>query len=63
MLVGYTVKDDFTFVWLYRSGNRLDEGGLAGTVFTHQRVHLTLTETDGYIVQRYDAGISLGNIV
>jgi len=50
------------FVRLVYAGDDLDEGGLARTVFAHQRVDLALPQFKVYAVQRLDAGECLGDV-
>ena len=44
------------------AGDRFDQRGLACAVFAGKRVHLASAEGDGYIVQRFYAGIVFAKV-
>jgi hypothetical protein len=50
------VDADFTLVATHRAGHDLDEGGLAGAVFAHQRVDFAGSDVKIDMIERSDAG-------
>ena len=60
--IAFAVDGDLTGIRMDRPGNDLDKGRLSGAVLTYQCVYLTLLKGNGYIVQRRNAGVELGDV-
>ena len=59
----FAVQNDFAAVGLMHARERLDESGLTGAVFTHQRVDLARLQVKANLIKRFNAGEDLRDVI
>ena len=57
------IYQDAAGIWFVHSGNHLDEGGLAGAIFTQQGLHLAAADGEVYPLNDLHRAEGFGDIV